>query len=116
MFYIGQTSRLINLRLKEHLAKIKYAQNLYLNRKNLNFKNFLLKNRDCYNLYKHFSSDHNINKHFNFQIFVKDCNFFRLRLETDLIILFNTIYPNGLNSNYSNYLNSIQTYIEPPLK
>ena len=116
LLYIGQTSRTISIRLKEHLAKIKYAQNLNSNNHNQIFQNFLVKNQDCYNFYKHFSLNHNINKDLNFQIFVSNCNFYRLRLETDLIILFNTIFPGGLNSNFSNYLNSIQTYTEPPLK
>lgn len=107
--YIGQTSRKFNIRMKEHLYNIKYCIE---NKSNLsNLDKFLINKSDSYFLYKHFSnSDHDIHTDIRFQIFISDCNLFRLRLETDLIYLFNTLYPNGLNSSISNNLKVLSNY------
>lgn len=95
--------------MKEHLYNIKYCIKNKLN--NNLVDNFLINKPENYYLYKHFSnSDHNINNDVRFQIFISDCILFRLRLETDLIFLFNTLYPNGLNSSISNNLKSLKNY------
>ena len=75
-----------------------------------------LKCNDSYILYKHFIFNHNINLDFKFQVFVKDFIFYRNRLETDLMIIFDTIYPNGLNTMNSYNLKSIENYSAPPYK
>ena len=55
-------------------------------------------------------NNHLLENDFSFQVYISNCIFFRLRLETDLIHIFNTIHPNGLNSCISNNLDSINTY------
>ena len=113
-FYIGETSRTITKRMTEHLNKIRYA----INKSNdpICLENFLLKCNDSYLLYKHFVFNHNINLDFKFQIFTKNFVFYRNRLETDLMTVFNTFYPNGLNTISSTRINSLENYSIPPLK
>ena len=67
-------------------------------------------------LYTHFSKkDHSLETDFSFQIYISNIKNYRLRLETDLIYIFNTQHPGGLNtqSNFYHYYN--ETYTEPPL-
>ena len=105
--YIGETGRSIKTRLKEHL---------YLITKNSN--NSVNNNHKSKYLYNHFSNNHNILTDFKFQIFISNIKHYRNRLESDLIQLFDTIYPNGLNT-YNNflpqYLNTLDPYYSPPL-
>jgi hypothetical protein len=107
-FYIGETSRSIKTRIYEHLTRIKYAIKNKFN--NLIYKNFIKNNIASSILYSHFASNHCIESDFKFQVFLKDVIFFRLRLESDLILVFNTISPNGLNMTISDSLNSCKTY------
>ena len=113
-FYVGETGRSISKRMSEHLDKIRYAikkcDNLDL------LENFLIKSKDCYLLYKHFIFNHNINNDFKFQVFTKNFVNYRNRLETDLMTIFNTHHPNGLNTISSHSLYSLENYPSPPLK
>ena len=113
-FYIGETGRSISKRLNEHLNKIRYA----IKKSNcpILLENFLKNSKDCYILYKHFVFNHNVNQDFKFQVFTKNFIYFRNRLETDLMTIFNTYHPNGLNSIASNTLYSLENYPIPPLK
>ena len=54
--------------------------------------------------------DHNLQEDFSFQVYISKCKYYRLRLESDLIIMFNTLKPNGLNSILSNNLISLNSY------
>ncbi len=54
--------------------------------------------------------NHNIEKDFSFQVFISNCKYYRHRLESDLIIMFNTLKPNGLNCILSNNLDSLENY------
>jgi hypothetical protein len=113
-FYVGETGRTVKERFKEHLACIKRA--IFLKEKDfLAFTKYLESKKDCYHLYNHFSSDHDLGKDFNFQVFVTDFIFYRLRMETDLIFCLNTQFPSGLNIKVSN-LFSLEKYESPPLK
>ena len=67
-------------------------------------------NINCKILYNHFALNHNIESDLTFQIFATNLITFRKRLETDLMLLFNSIYPNGLNSSTSFVLNTIDNY------
>jgi len=107
-FYIGETSRPIKNRIYEHLTKIKYAIKNKSN--NLLYKNFIKNNLSSSLIYSHFASNHSIESDFKFQIFLKDIIFYRLRLETDLILIFDTLSPNGLNMSISDSLTSCKTY------
>ena len=51
----------------------------------------------------------------NFQVFVKDFKYYRLRMETDLIYCLKTEFPNGLNTQTSK-LGDLNLYSSPPLK
>ena len=114
IYYVGETSRNLSKRMTEHLNKIKYGIRRSNDKSKL--ENFLSKCNDSYILYKHFIFNHNINLDFKFQVFVKDFIFYRNRLETDLMIIFDTIYPNGLNTMNSYNLKSIENYSAPPYK
>ena len=109
--YVGESGRNVGVRIKEHLAKIRRCEKLFLENIS-NFETFLSKNPDCYHLYKHFSVRHNILQDFTFQIFIIKCNYFRLRLETDLMFCLNTVFPNGLNTSVSQ-LKYLNTYAYP---
>jgi hypothetical protein len=100
--------------MSEHLYNINYVLK---NKSNfLLLENFLNSKQDSFFLYKHFSeSDHILVKDLKFQIFVSNCNLFRTRLESDLMYLFDTIHPNGLNSKISCNLNCLSNYKSPPL-
>ena len=52
---------------------------------------------------------------FEVEIYICNFNYFRQRLETDLIKMFNTTFPCGLNSVFSDTLKSLDNYIKPPL-
>ena len=113
IFYIGQTSRMINIRIVEHLRKIrKYKKS----RSNNDF--YLTdSDKDQTYLYNHFSDpNHNLDLDFKFQVFVSNFSFHRLRMETDLIYLFNTQYPKGLNTCTNQNLQQLTTYPTPPIK
>ena len=99
--------------MSEHLNKIKYA--IRKSNDSILLNNFLNKCNDSYILYKHFVFNHNINHDFKFQIFVKDFIFYRNRLETDLMTVFNTFHPNGLNTISSSNLKSLENYSNPPI-
>ena len=109
--YIGESKRTALIRLTEHLRKIKY----FKNNKNKKDINVLLENsNDSVHLYKHFmSDDHNIEDHFRFQIFMSDIIEYRLRLETDLMYIFDTVYPNGLNKSTSKKNLFMHSYKNP---
>ena len=104
-FYIGETSRSINIRIKEHIQNIKRVQKLNLSE--LNY--FLSKTEDCKILYKHFSLHKDLSN-FSFQVFIDNCITYRTRLESDLMILLDTINPNGLNANKSINLKYLENY------
>ena len=84
--------------------------------KRILLKNFLNKCGESSFIYSHFLFDHNLGEDFKFQVFVNKFTIFRLRLETDLIFIFNTMNPNGLNSMRSYKLASLEEYDKPPLK
>jgi hypothetical protein len=107
--YIGETGRKINLRLSEHIQRINYC--IKYSENTLKMQNFLKNNTKSYILYKHFSKNHNLESDFRFQIFINNCIVFRLRLETDLMHLFNTVFPSGLNHSPSNNISSLVSYI-----
>ena len=101
--YIGQTGRSAEARISEHINKIiKYKKN----------KNILEnENIDSLILYNHFKNDdHEIKEHFRFQVLCKDILNYRIRLETDLMYIFNTIFPNGLNNLTLDFNNNFETY------
>ncbi len=122
VFYIGETGRAINKRIKEHVYKINYLKRIINNKKisdlakRILFKNFLNKCGESSFIYSHFLFDHDLEEDFKFQVFVNNFTIFRLRLETDLIFIFNTMNPNGLNSMRSYKLASLEQYDKPPLK
>jgi hypothetical protein len=112
--YIGETKRTFFKRMSEHLYCILFCINNKNNPKIL--EKFLNDKKDQFFLYNHFSdSDHNLDIDLKFQIFV--CNFplFRTRLETDLMYLFNTLTPYGLNSKISCKLYELSNYKNPNL-
>ena len=104
MSYIGQSGRSALIRINEHINKIiKYKNNSFI-KENNNY-------RDSEILYNHFrDSQHDLNKHFKFQIICHNVVNYRLRLETDLIYIFNSVYPNGLNTQSSDFINSLESY------
>ena len=103
--YIGQSSRSSLTRISEHIKKIiKYKKT---NTENINIDGDL----NSVYLYNHFKkNDHNFKEHFRFQILYKDIINYRIRLETDFIYIFNTMYPEGLNSNTPDHNNIFETY------
>ena len=112
VFYIGQTKRNIYIRIREHLSLINSAIKL----KNIDINGFNNRFIDCSHfqsryIYKHFASDHILERDFKFQIFASDIFDHRIRLENDLIRLFNTKFPNGLNDKVSNYIKSLDSYV-----
>ena len=112
LFYIGQTKRTVNIRIQEHLYLIKTA----IKMKNNNSSNFNKRFIDCSHfqnryIYNHFSNNHNLEQDFQFQIFASNIYNYRERLENDLIRLFNTKYPSGLNEMVSNYIQSLDSYV-----
>ena len=122
VFYIGETGRAINKRIKEHLYKINFLKRI-VNNKNISelakrilLKNFLNKCGESSLIYSHFLFGHDLGDSFRFQVFVNNFTFFRLRMETDLIFIFNTLSPTGLNSMRSYRLESLALYDKPPLK
>ena len=100
--YIGQSSRSALVRINEHIKKIiKY--------KKMNCKEG--KYNDSEILYNHFKdSEHNILSHFRFQIICHNIVNYRLRLETDLMYIFNTVFPSGLNKQSMDFNNNFETY------
>lgn len=107
-FYVGQTSRSIKVRIKEHLYKIKYFINLFLI--NCNFEEKLMSHKDTEILYRHFASDHNLDQDFKFQVFSTNFVSYRHRLENDLILILNTRSPFGLNTMSDLYINNFEPY------
>ena len=102
--YVGQSSRSALIRIKEHLYKINKYKVSGNSSENLNYK-------DSEILYNHFKdSAHDLNLHFKFQIICKDIHNYRIRLETDLIYIFNTLYPNGLNTQSADYITCFESY------
>ena len=81
----------------------------------VNLNLFLQKSNHCQHLYKHFSHDHSIETDFSFQVFYAHYNYYLSRLETDLMLIFNTFFPCGLNTIKSTNLYSLDTYIKPPI-
>jgi hypothetical protein len=108
-FYVGQTSRSIKVRIKEHLYKIKYFINLNLNFGNLEDK--ISSNKDTEILYRHFASNHNLEQDFKFQVFSTNVISYRHRLENDLILILNTRSPLGLNTVSDLYINNFEPYL-----
>lgn len=107
-FYIGETSRTISIRIKEHLSRIKKTMEIKDNQDYLD--SFLKNNFSSSLLYKHFAFDHNISQDLRFQVFINNIVKFRLRLETDLMFIFNSIQPFGLNLAPSHKLNNLENY------
>ena len=121
MYYVGETGRTISKRITEHLYKINYLKKI-VNNKNISviakkilYNNFLDKCGESSLIYSHSLNNHDLNKDLRFQVFVNNFIFFRLRLETDLILLFKTMTPGGLNSIKSFDLKSLESYLNPPL-
>ena len=113
VFYVGQTSRRINIRILEHLNKIRK----YIKSKSNNEAYLVESDKDQTYLYNHFSdTSHNLDFDFRFQVFVTNFNFFRLRMETDLIHIFNSQHPNGLNTCTNQNLQLLSNYPTPPFK
>ena len=110
LYYIGETSRQISIRIQEHLYKINYCIKLKNIQDKSKLKNFFENCNKSVALYKHFMINHNLQEDFSFQVFISNCKYFRLRLETDLILIFNTCIPQGLNSILSNNLESLNSY------
>ena len=111
LYYIGETSRQISIRIQEHLYKINYCIKLKNIQDKSKLKNFFENCNKSVALYKHFMINHNLQEDFSFQVFISNCKYFRLRLETDLILIFNTCIPQGLNSILSNNLESLNSYL-----
>ena len=102
--YIGQSSRSALIRINEHIKKIISYKNNKTIKENIN-------NKDSEILYNHFkSSDHVLKEHFKFQIICKNIYNYRIRLETDLMFIFDTTFPNGLNTNTTDYNTYFETY------
>ncbi len=102
--YIGQSSRTSLARISEHIRKIKK----YKKSNNENNNNQDLNSIYLYNHFK--ENNHDLKEHFKFQILCTNIINYRIRLETDLIYIFNTIYPEGLNSITPDYNNIFETY------
>jgi hypothetical protein len=73
LYYIGQTTRTIYIRLSEHIKNILKVQKI--SHDFIKFNNFLLKTNHCQHLYKHFSSNHLLETDFSFQVFYSNHNF-----------------------------------------
>ena len=109
--YIGESSRSASLRISEHISRIKYFKK---NKEDSEIENKLLNSKDSVHLYNHFrKEDHNLKDHFRFQIYIKNIISYRLRMETDLIYIFNSLYPNGLNNSVSKNNLYLQSYRPP---
>ena len=74
------------------------------------FNEYLNKFNDQKILYNHFSSNHKLSHDLSFQVFISNIHSYRERLESDLIYIFNTCHPNGLNSKISERQSSLETY------
>ena len=109
-FYVGETSRSIKVRIKEHLYKIKYFMKLSSN--SSSFEEKISKHGDTQILYRHFSVNHNLEKDFSFQIFISNIIHYRLRLENDLILILNTCSPFGFNTMTNLKLYNFETYVK----
>jgi hypothetical protein len=102
--YIGESSRTALIRLNEHIKKITYYKTHTETKESKDYK-------DSQILYDHFKhSDHSLNNDFRFQIICENIKNFRNRLETDLIYIFNTEHPNGLNTQTKFKKDYFQTY------
>lgn len=111
--YIGESGRTALKRISEHLYKIKKLKKI---KNSLDLSNELNKCGDSAFLYRHFiNTEHNLIDHFRFQIYIKDIVNYRLRLESDLIHIFNTLNPNGLNTKISNFCYYFESYKNPSL-
>ena len=108
LYYIGQTGREFKTRFYEHcyfIRKLKeYKENFICKNKILN------NNKEQIHFYSHFQKHIDYENCISFQIFVADIHTNRLRLENDLILLLNTIYPHGLNTLYNHFLDNFKTY------
>lgn len=104
--YIGQSSRTTEARITEHLRKIlKYKK---VQKTEIMTEN---ENKDTFVLYNHFNDlEHTIKDHFRFQVISVDITNYRIRLETDLIYIFNTIHPKGLNNAILDFNDNFETY------
>ena len=109
MCYVGQTSRTVKIRIKEHLAKIKLFKKLYSD--NVAFEKNIILCKDSEVLYRHFAIDHDINLDFSFQVFVTNLCIYRLRLENDMILILNTRSPFGLNTMSILNVHNFEPYI-----
>ncbi len=106
--YIGQSSRTANIRINEHIVQIKkYKKNYEKRIKNKEKDKYI----DSEILYNHFKYDnHDFKSHFRFQVICENIINYRLRLETDLIYIFNTVTPYGLNTISNNYDQLFEPY------
>ena len=105
--YIGESKRTAQKRINEHIQNIKFLIKYKSNIDKINKK--IENSGDSIHLYNHFALNHSLDD-FRFQIFISNINNYRLRLETDLIYIFNSIYPHGLNSKTSFRLESFEPY------
>lgn len=102
------SKRSFKTRFSEHLYRIKYLSEYFSDPTKR--EKFNKNNVNCFLLYNHFAFNHNLESDLRFQIFSTNIINFRLRLETDLMYLLNTIHPNGLNSGPPFKLNTIENY------
>ena len=102
--YIGESSRTAVIRINEHIKKIvKYKKN----KNSIEPDNY----KGSEILYNHFKdSEHILDIHFKFQIISENITNYRNRLETDLMYIFNTVSPYGLNTQSSDYSPYFETY------
>ena len=104
LIYIGESSRTAKIRINEHLSKIRSLRKCLDNSESL-FNQRIANSQDSVHLYTHFVHNHDLTKDFRFQIYMSNFNNYRLRMETDLMYIFNTIYPSGLNKKTCNFMN-----------
>jgi hypothetical protein len=106
--YIGQSGRTVKIRIAEHINKIKYFSKIKSNSSLFNSQ--LSKTKDSEILYRHFNSNGCTLNNFKFQVFISNIVNYRLRLESDLMYIFNTVYPFGLNTQTIEYTYYCETY------
>ena len=107
--YIGESKRSVKERLSEHLSRVRY----FIKIKTNNNSTIIYDTNDSFHLYNHFSKDHNIHVDFKFRVYIKNIINYRLRMESDLIHIFNTQFPYGLNKKTNSYDSYFHPY-KPP--
>ena len=111
LIYIGESSRSVSLRIKEHISRINFLKK---NKYNNNINEKLKQSKDCVYLYDHFrKEDHNIDNNFRFQVFTVDMISYITRMETDMMYIFNTLHPYGFNTSSIKYTPYLASYNPP---